>query len=70
MQNNIDEAERRGFTQGVAWAVAIAARYQIDAGGLLTESGISYADFKAAKVISSDLRALKRVFQSEGIKVR
>jgi hypothetical protein len=70
MENTTEEAERRGFIQGIAWAISLAAKYQTDAGGLLKESGISYVDFKSAKVVSEDLRQLRKVFQIEGIKLR
>jgi len=62
-------AEERGFAQGVAWAVSVMSRFHIGPGDLLQESGISYAEFKAAQVVASDLKALRAVMKTEGMRV-
>ncbi len=65
--NSIHEAEKRGFTRGVAWAIALASHHQVDAGLLLKESGLTYEDFKADGVVSDDLRCIRRVVKMEGM---
>jgi len=65
----VEDAERRGFTQGIAWAISLLDRYPVGPGGLLKESGLSYAAFKGAGVVASDLKQLRRVFRNEGMPV-
>ena len=62
-----EKAEVRGFIRGVAWCIALMTRFHIDAGGLLKESGIEYEDFRKAKVVEADLRAIRKVAKYEGI---
>lgn len=68
MTESEEEAERRGFCQGIAWAISICFRYSQSAGGLLRESGMSVKDFRDAGVEGMDLQAVKRVAKIEGLK--
>ena len=63
----IKEAEERGFTQGVAWAIAVQDRWQLSPGQLMKESGIKVDDFKKARVDPNDLRIIRKVAKLEGL---
>ncbi len=57
--SEVEKAEKRGFVQGVAWAVSIEQRYSLDADQLLHESGLKLRDFVDAGVDGEDLRQVK-----------
>ena len=52
---------RKGFIQGVAWAIAVCMRGGLEGAGerLLTESGLRLRDFRNAKVEEYDLSQVR-----------
>jgi hypothetical protein len=60
-------SEQRGFAQGIAWVVGVMSRFQIDAGGILKESGLHYEDFKGCGVAAQDLRTIRSLSEDQGL---
>lgn len=63
----IEEATKRGFVQGVAWAIALIHQHPLDADGMLFESGLRLVDFVDAGVDGDDLRRIKAAAKLGGV---
>jgi hypothetical protein len=61
--------EEKGFIRGVAWAVQILAARGEDtfAGELISNSGFTTKDFKAAAVDEYDMKAVRKIKRSERV---
>jgi hypothetical protein len=63
----IQIAAKRGFVQGVAWAIALQHHYNLGSDQMLHESGLALADFVDARVVESDLKAVKAAAKLGGV---
>lgn len=51
----------KAFIRGMAWGIALSSRCNVDAGGMLKESGMSAKEFKAAGVMEHDLKEIRKI---------
>lgn len=60
--------EDRGWVQGIAYAAQIMVTGHNEPGmaaDIISESGLTLADFKAAKVDSYDMKPVRKLFREE-----
>lgn len=64
----MNAAEKNGWYQGAAWAIAVMLRYGMTGEQLLLESGITAKDLREQKVDDYDAKPIRAALRGRPIK--
>lgn len=70
MKESCEQAEKRGFVQGAAWAIALVWKYGLGADQLIKEGGFTLKDFTDADVVELDLERIKAAARAGSVWAR